>query len=262
MPCGMRLGRRHAPLVLEYFGVAVNSGSRDERQGEFGLAHFVEHTIFKGTGRRRACHIINRMESVGGDLNAYTSKEETNVYSVFPRGHLARAIDLIADLLMDSRFPLKEIEREREVVRDEIDSYLDSPSEAVYDDFEDLFFKGSQLGHNILGTDADLDRFTPDVCRDYLTGNFHGGRMVAYYLGPESPARVLAKVSRGFEGMRPSGNQLMRVAPLPSERFDIRRDTDTHQSHTVVGAALPGLGNPQRDAIALVTNILGGPGMN
>lgn len=262
LPCGMRLVCRHAPLVLEYFGVAVNSGSRDERQGEFGLAHFVEHTIFKGTGRRRACHIINRMESVGGDLNAYTSKEETNVYSVFPRGHLARAIDLIADLLMDSRFPLKEIEREREVVRDEIDSYLDSPSEAVYDDFEDLFFKGSQLGHNILGTDADLDRFTPDVCRDYLTGNFHGGRMVAYYLGPEPPARVLAKVSRGFEGMRPSGNQLMRVAPLLSERFDIRRDTDTHQSHTVVGAALPGLGNPQRDAIALVTNILGGPGMN
>lgn len=262
LPCGMRLICRRASLVLEYFGVAVNSGSRDERPGEFGLAHFVEHTIFKGTTRRRACHIINRMEAVGGDLNAYTSKEETNVYSVFPRGNLSRAVDLIADLLTDSRFPVKEIDREREVVRDEIDSYLDTPAEAVYDDFEDLFFKDSQLGHNILGTDRDIDNFTPEVCRAYLTGNFHGPRMVAYYLGPESPRRVMDKVSRGFSTMRGEGLPLTRVEPQPQPRFDIRRKTDTHQSHTVVGARLPGLGNPYRDAIALVTNVLGGPGMN
>lgn len=262
LPCGMRLVCRKAPLALEYFGVAVNSGSRDERDGQFGLAHFVEHTIFKGTGRRRAGHIINRMEAVGGDLNAFTSKEETNVYSVFPRGNLSRAIDLIADLLANSRFPVREIDREREVVRDEIDSYLDSPSEAVYDDFEDLFFAGSQLGHNILGTDKDLDSFTTDVCRDYLTGNFHGQRMVAYYLGPESASRVCAKVSRGFAGMRSSGLALDRRMPEPLAAFNVRRDMETHQSHTVVGARLPGLGNPRRDAIALVTNILGGPGMN
>ncbi|MDE5980270.1 MAG: insulinase family protein [Muribaculaceae bacterium] len=262
LSCGMRLVCRKAPLALEYFGVAVNSGSRDEKEGEFGLAHFVEHTIFKGTDRRRAGHIINRMEAVGGDLNAFTSKEETNVYSVFPRGNLSRAIDLIADLLANSRFPLKEIDREREVVRDEIDSYLDSPSEAVYDDFEDLFFAGSQLGHNILGNDTDLDRFSPDVCREYLTGNFHGGRMVAYYLGPESAARVSAKVNRGFAGMRSQGRPLDRKEPQPLAPFNVRRETDTHQSHTVVGARLPGLGNPKRDAIALVTNILGGPGMN
>lgn len=262
LPCGMRLVCRRAPLVLEYFGVAVNSGSRDELPGEHGLAHFVEHTLFKGTARRRACHIINRMEAVGGDLNAFTSKEETNVYSVFPRGHLSRAVDLIADLLIDSRFPLREIDREREVVRDEIDSYLDSPAEAVYDDFEDLFFKGSQLGHNILGTDHDIDTFTPEVCRAYLTGNFHGPRMVAYYLGPEAPRQVMAKVSRGFRAMRGDGMPLARVEPRPLPRFDIRRKTDTHQSHTVAGARLPGLGNPDRDTIALVTNILGGPGMN
>lgn len=262
LPCGMRLVCRRAPLVLEYFGVAVNSGSRDEKEGRYGLAHFVEHTIFKGTGRRRACHVINRMEAVGGDLNAFTSKEETNVYSVFPRGNLSRAIDLIADLLTDSRFPSGEIDKEREVVRDEIDSYLDSPSEAVYDDFEDLFFKGSQLGHNILGTDKDLDGFTTEVCRDYLTANFHGERMVAYYLGPEAPSKVFAKVSRGFASMRAGGAALDRRCPAALPCFDIRREIETHQCHTVIGSRLPGLGSDRRDAIALVTNILGGPGMN
>jgi predicted Zn-dependent peptidase len=258
----MKLLCRKAPLVLEYFGVAVNSGSRDEQSDRFGLAHFVEHTIFKGTTRRRACHIINRMESVGGDLNAFTSKEETNVYSVFPRGNLSRAIDLIADLLENSQFPQKEIDKEREVVRDEIDSYLDTPSEAVYDDFEDLFYQGSQLGHNILGTDQSLDSFSPEVCRDYLTSNFYGERMVAYYLGPESPERVLAKVNRGFEALRREGDPLHRIAPVRQPQFDIRREIDSHQSHTVIGAHLPGVKSDQRYAIALVTNLLGGPGMN
>jgi len=262
LPCGMRLLCRCAPLALEYFGVAVNAGSRDEVASCFGLAHFVEHTLFKGTERRRACHIINRMEAVGGDLNAFTSKEETNVYSVFPKGNLARAVDLIADLLSNSRFPQREIDREREVVRDEIDSYLDTPSEAVYDDFEDLFFSGSQLGHNILGTDEALDGFSPEVCRRYLTETFHGGRMVAYYLGPESPAAVFRKVSRGFSAMRTSGRPVRRVAPVAHAPFNIRREIDTHQSHTVVGARLPGLGSDKKDAIALVTNVLGGPGMN
>lgn len=262
LPCGMKLFCSRAPLVLEYFGVAVNSGSRDEADGLYGLAHFVEHTIFKGTERRRACHIINRMESVGGDLNAFTSKEETNVYSVFPRGNLSRAVELIADLLENSRFPQKEIDKEREVVRDEIDSYLDTPSEAVYDDFEDLFFSGSQLGHNILGTDKSLDGFSPEVCREYLVQNFCGPRMVAYYLGPEAPERVFAKVSRGFAGLRQEGAPLVRVCPERQPAFNIRRETDTHQSHTVIGAHLPGIGAPQRHAIALVTNLLGGPGMN
>lgn len=262
LPCGMKLICRRVPVVLEYFGVGVNVGSRDEREDCFGLAHFVEHTIFKGTARRRACHIINRMEAVGGELNAFTSKEETNVYSVFPRGHLSRAVELIADLLEGSAFPAAEIDREREVVRDEIDSYLDTPSEAVYDDFEDIFFSGSQLGHNILGNDASLDRFTPRVCREYLEQHFYGGRMTAFYLGPEHPEKVFAKVALGFAGMRAEGAPLMRVRPRAVERFDIRREIDTHQSHTVIGASVPGVTSPLHHAVGLLTNILGGPGMN
>lgn len=258
----MRLVCRRAPLVLEYFGVAVNAGSRDEAPDRFGLAHFVEHTIFKGTFRRRACHIINRMEAVGGDLNAFTSKEETNVYSVFPRGNLSRAIDLIADLIVNSRFPETELDKEREVVRDEIDSYLDTPAEAVYDDFEDMFYRGSQLGHNILGTDKALDSFTPAVCRGYLTENFTAPRMVAYYLGPEPPEKVLQRVQAGFAGVPVAGDALHRVRPVANSRFDERRRIETHQSHTVVGASIPGLDVGNRETMALITNILGGPGMN
>ena len=135
---GLRIVHRQARSGVEYCGVAVNVGSRDEAIEHYGLAHFVEHTIFKGTSHRRAWHIINRMEAVGGELNAYTTKEETMLYSIFPSGNLNRAIDLIADLVTSSQFPANELDKEREVVADEINSYLDSPSEAVFDDFEDL----------------------------------------------------------------------------------------------------------------------------
>lgn len=259
---GMRLLCFHTKSSVEYFGVAVNSGSRDEHPRNYGLAHFVEHTIFKGTENRRASSIINRMEGVGGDLNAFTSKEETNIFSIFPKGNLLRAIDLIADLITNSVFPAAELEKEREVVRDEIDSYLDSPSEAVYDDFEDLFFAGSQLGHNILGNDHTLDGFNSEVCRNYLTSNFIGPRMVAYYLGEREPRAVLSLVNKRMAAIPASGQKIVRIRPTTVERFDIRREMETHQSHTVVGAALPGIDSPMGDAIALVTNILGGPGMN
>lgn len=262
LPTGMRLLCIRSRSVAEYFGVTVDSGSRDEQPGRFGLAHFVEHTIFKGTENRRASSIINRMERVGGDLNAFTSKEETNVFSIFPKGNLSRAVELIADLIINSVFPSAELDKEREVVRDEIDSYLDSPSEAVYDDFEDLFFAGNQLGHNILGNDVSLDGFTSEVCRNYLKSNFVGPRMVAYYLGEKEPREVCRLVERRMASLPAVGRPLERIAPQKVERFDFRREMDTHQSHTVIGASLPGAGSPMRDAIALSTNILGGPGMN
>lgn len=262
LPNGMRLLCFHTESEVEYFGVDVNSGSRDESPAHYGLAHFVEHTIFKGTENRRASSINNRMEGVGGDLNAFTSKEETNVFSIFPKGNLPRAVDLIADLITNSTFPKAELDKEREVVRDEIDSYLDSPSEAVYDDFEDLFFAGSQLGHNILGNDRTLDGFDSATCRNYLTSNFVGPRIVAYYLGGRKPREVLSLVQKKMEAVPSSGQPLHRMPPAAVDRFDIRRELDTHQSHTVVGASLPGIDSPMCDAIALATNILGGPGMN
>ena len=155
---GLRVAYSQRNGNVAYCGVAVNAGSRDEQPKHHGLAHFVEHTIFKGTRRRKAWHILNRMELVGGELNAYTTKEETLVYSVFPAGNMERAVELIADLVLNSVFPAKELEKEREVVLEEINSYRDTPSEAIYDDFEDLIFKGGELGHNILGTKECLSR--------------------------------------------------------------------------------------------------------
>lgn len=261
LPNGIQVICRRVATRAEYFGVAVNAGSRDEAEGHFGLAHFVEHTIFKGTGRRRACHIINRMESVGGELNAFTSKEETYVYTIFPNGNLGRAVDLVADLVCNSVFPESELAKERDVVRDEMDSYLDTPSEAVFDDFEDLFFRGSQLGHNILGESASLDRFTPGVCRRYLTDTFCGRRMTVFYLGPEDPRKVLAVIGRHLGAVAP-GDLPVRVAPVPVAPMGETRCASSHQANTVIGANVGGMYEADRHAMALLANILGGPGMN
>lgn len=262
-PNGLRMVHRRCDSPVGYCGVAVNVGSRDEEPGRFGLAHFVEHTIFKGTARRRAFHIINRMETVGGELNAYTTKEETMIYSLFPAGNLVRAVDLIADLVLHSEFPRVQIDREREVVADEIDSYLDTPSEAVFDDFEDLIFAGSGLGHNILGTVEDIASFTPEVCRDYLDRFYSPGEMVFFYMGPDKPERVIACAEKYFGAMNhPSAQRRRDDAVQATAPFDIVRQSGNHQAHTVAGARVGGLHDPRRYATALLTNILGGPGMN
>lgn len=259
---GMRFVAIQAPGAVEYFGITMSAGSRDEAPGLHGLAHFVEHTVFKGTTRRRACHINGRMEAVGGDLNAFTTKEETAIYTVFPRGNLSRAIELVADLATNSVFPERELEKEREVVSDEIDSYLDTPSEAVFDDFEDIFFKGSQLGHNILGPASNLRLFSSEACRGWLSGCYTAPRTVAFYYGPASPAKVAALVERYFEAYPTEGEPLARIKPEPRPTFHELKEIDSHQSHTIIGASVPSVYSDERYAIGLASNILGGPGMN
>lgn len=262
-PSGMRMVHLRVPgSAVGYCGVAVRAGSRDEGCDRRGLAHFVEHTIFKGTSKRSPWHIINRMEAVGGELNAYTTKEETTVYSVFPSGNLPRAAELIADLVADSRFPERELAKEREVVADEIDSYLDSPSEAVFDDFEDLIFAGSDLGHNILGDREALATFTSDVCREYLRTRYVPADMVAFYAGNLAPERVFACLEQKFAHVSGTPAPSTRRAPEVLPPFDVVRNIDSHQCHTIMGARTGGFDSPDRYALALITNILGGPGMN
>lgn len=249
--------------MAEHCGVAVRAGSRDERPEHYGLAHFVEHTIFKGTMRRRSWHILNRMERIGGELNAYTTKEETVVYTTYPAGHLERAVDLVADLVENSQFPTVEIDRERQVVADEIDTYLDIPSEGIFDDFDELIFAGSPLAHPILGSRESIDRLTTDVCRNYLDEYYTPANMVFFYSGPEKPDHVVRVASRCFR-KDPHGSLIPRSGPTPPvpPKADVVKEIGTHQAHTVLGARIHDMYSPRRHAMALLTNILGGPGMN
>ncbi len=264
LPDGLRLVHIHdRSAYAGIFGMAVRAGSADERAGEHGLAHFVEHTIFKGTRRRRSWHIINRMESVGGELNAYTTKEETVVYSVFPAGNASRAIELVADLAINSTFPEVELEKERQVVIDEINSYRDTPSEAIFDDFEELALDGSPLAHNILGDPASVEHLSSADCRAFLDRNYRRENCVLFYTGRQCPDAVASMCSRYFAALPPGTKEA--VAPpstFPFRTFERTVPLDIHQCHALIGAGVGGVNSPQRHAVALLANITGGPGMN
>ena len=159
---GLRIIHLPSDSKVVYCGYQINAGTRNEEPGEEGLAHFCEHVTFKGTERRKAWHILNCLESVGGDLNAYTNKEGTVYYSAILKEHIARAVDLLSDIVFHSVYPQAEIDKEVEVICDEIESYNDSPAELIYDEFENILFKGSPLGHNILGTTEQVRSFTTE----------------------------------------------------------------------------------------------------
>lgn len=262
---GMRCVHLHQPgAPVGYFGAAVRAGSRDEdvARGQAGLAHFVEHTIFKGTARRSSWHIINRMEAVGGELNAFTGKEDTVVYAAFSRPNLSRAAELIADLITGSRFPKAQLDREREVVCDEIDSYLDQPSEAVFDDFEDLLFPTDGLGHNILGTRESVRRLTSEDCVAWLNTYYNTNRIIIFYAGAYGVDTFRKIAERYYSDLRAGSAVAELPAVTPAARFDVHKAVESLQANVVMGSALPPMPLPERMVMALLTNILGGPGMN
>ncbi len=259
---GLRIVHRQIDAAAEYCGIDVNAGSRDEQRGIYGIAHFIEHTIFKGTTRHSPSYILNCMEEVGGELNAFTNKEETVIYSIFPTGHLKRACDLIGELVTKSVFPEEELRKEREVIIDEILSYRDTPSEAVYDDFDELIFKGSSLGHNILGTERSVRNITSDDSREFLKSFYTARNMVFFYLGPTPAETVLEAVEHGFSSLRDVAAPNRRMRPRPTLPFNVNRDSGHHQCHTILGTRIPGIASPDRTALALLNNIIGGPGMN
>ena len=262
---GLRCVHVHEPgAMVGYCGVAVRAGSRDEdvNAGEAGLAHFVEHTIFKGTRRRTSWHTINRMEAVGGELNAFTTKEDTVVYSAFSRANLGRALELVADLIINSQFPKVQLDREREVVCDEIDSYLDQPSEAVFDDFEDLIFAGDSLGHNILGTKESVMNLTSEDCRNWLNKYYNVSHVILFYAGSSGVNKFRAEAEKYFSELPAGSPVAVRESLGFFPLFDEHRVIDSHQSHVVMGAGLQTCSMAERTVLALLTNIVGGPGMN
>ncbi|WP_303274068.1 pitrilysin family protein [uncultured Duncaniella sp.] len=260
---GMRIVARTTQLPVEHCGVIINAGSRDETSEIHGLAHFVEHTIFKGTGSHRASYVRDRMELVGGELNAYTTKEETAIYSTFPAGHLERALSLIAEMVIDATFPEAELAKEKLVVGEEIDTCVNTPSDAIFDDFEDIIYEGSPLSHNILGTRESLSRFDSYSCRRWLEERFTPGRTVFFYSGPTSPEKVFSLAEKHFRGFTRRDNPLNREIPPINQPFSHLNDSrESFQAHTVIGTRIPGLLAPNRLELSLLANIIGGPGMN
>ncbi len=263
LPNGLRIIYSQTRSTVSYAGFTVNAGTRDEMPGEEGLAHFVEHLIFKGTTRRKSWHILNRMENVGGELNAFTAKEETVIYSVFLSEHLSRAVELMSDLICNSQFPPSEVEREREVILDEINLYKDTPSELIYDEFENLLFSHHALGHNILGDKDSLLSFDSFDGLRFLRSHYLPERMVFFYRGSVSFARVLAVISRYMSNVgNPSGVSLNRVPPTDYVPFSRQIELETHQAHVLVGNRAYDMFDKRRPALFLLNNLLGGPGMN
>lgn len=254
----------HLPLLspVSYCGFAVNAGTRDESNHEFGLAHFVEHMIFKGTSHRRSLHILNRMENVGGELNAYTAKEETLIYSVFLEEHLGRAIELLSDLVMNSCFPQSEIEKEVEVILDEINSYRDNPSELIYDDFENLLFENHPLGHNILGDKEDLLNFNSFSGRNFLDRFYCPENMVFFSMGSTPFKKIISLVSKNWKCVPGRTSFNRRFSPDDYIPFCQRKQLDTFQTHVLIGNRAYTIYDKRRTALYLLNNILGGSGMN
>ena len=259
---GLRIIHTPSPTNVVYCGYAVNAGTRDELAQEQGMAHFVEHLIFKGTKKRKAWHILNRMENVGGDLNAYTTKEETVIYSAFLKEHFQRAAELLSDIVFNSVFPQKEIDKEVEVIIDEIESYNDNPSELIYDDFEELIFPNHPLGRNILGQAERLREYRSEDAIRFTQRHYRPDNMVFFVNGDVDFKKIIKSLEEPSHNYERVSYEQKRQPPLPYIPTTRTIRKDTHQSHVIVGGRAYDAYDERRTGLYLLNNILGGPGMN
>ena len=259
---GIRIIHQEAKSPVSHFGVLINTGSRDEEANEQGIAHFIEHVIFKGTQKRRAFHILNRIEDVGGELNAYTTKEETAVYATFLSEYYQRSMDLISDILINSTFPTKELELEKEVVIEEINSYKDNPSELIFDEFEEILFDGHPIARNILGTPELIKTFSKNSILKFMDENYHTDQIVLSSVGNISMAKFI-HLAEKFFGEIPEKIRTKKRSDLYNYKPETRIiQKDTFQAHCIVGNLAPTIFSPKRMQMVLLNNILGGASMN
>jgi len=259
---GIRLIHQQTNSPVAHLGVLINTGSRDEAEDEHGLAHFIEHSVFKGTRKRRAFHVLSRIEDVGGELNAYTTKEETTLHSTFLRQDYERAAELLADILFNSVYPQKEINREKEVIAEEINSYKDSPSDLIFDEFEELVFDGHPIARNILGTSENISKFNRDSILNFIEENYHTDQMVISSVGKLNFEKLIKYAEKHF-GNAPSKLRTDNRKPFDNYISGNRvEDKDTFQSHCMIGNIAYDVQHPKRVVMVLLNNILGGPAMN
>ena len=282
---GLRIIHLPSDSKVVYCGYQINAGTRNEEPGEEGLAHFCEHVTFKGTERRKAWHILNCLESVGGDLNAYTNKEGTVYYSAILKEHIARAVDLLTDIVFHSVYPQAEIDKEVEVICDEIESYNDSPAELIYDEFENIIFKGSPLGHNILGTaeqvrsfkTEDALRFTrklyrPDNAIFFAYGDIDFKKLVRLlktlnmehgtlnFMNSKTSETPTAEMEAGDANHKVQSSKFKVQSKVEGQTIVMQKNT--HQAHVMIGTRAYDVNDSRRMPLYLLNNMLGGPGMN
>ena len=263
LPNGIRIIHEQNPINVAYCGYAIDAGTRDEQADEQGMAHFVEHLIFKGTRKRHAWHILNRMENVGGDLNAYTNKEETVIYSAFLKEDFLRAAELLTDIVFNSTFPQNEIEKEVEVIIDEIQSYEDSPAELIFDDFEELIFPDHPLGRNILGKPEQLRNFRSEDALRFVNRYYKPDNLIFFVQGNLDFNRIVRSMEKVTAGIPFSTTEnYTRQAPGPYHPRQVVLHKDTHQAHVMIGGRGYNAYDERRTGLYLLNNILGGPGMN
>ena len=266
LPCGLRIVCAPGRTNVVYLGIAVDAGTRHELPTESGLAHFTEHMSFKGTRRRSARQVLSTMESVGGELNAFTGKEETVYYCTCLEQHVSRAVDLLLDIALCSIYPQEEMNREVEVVIDEIESYQDQPAEMIFDEFESLLFPGHPLGRNILGDAKTLRTFCSADMQRFTNRLYHPENMVFYVLGNVKPERIFRMAEQKIPslGLPREGRNKESFPPqeeIGEERF-FTRQKGTHQAHVVIGAQTFGGNDPRHLHMYFLSNMLGGPAMS
>lgn len=264
LPNGIKIVHQYKPYtVVSHCGLIFKIGSRDEQPEEFGLAHFMEHVFFKGTEKRKSFHILKRLDAVGGELNAYTTKEELCIYASFINKYYERAIELIADISFNSTFPEKELEKEKEVVLDEIVSYADNPSETLFEDFESILFKDHPLEHTILGTKKTVKKFSRKMMLDFLSRNKNSEEIVFTSVGNISPEKIykllLKHINVDIPVKSDKKDQRLKIS---KRTIHNKLKKPIQQVHYIAGKTAYSLNDEKRRPAVLLANIIGGGGMD
>jgi predicted Zn-dependent peptidase len=262
LPNGIRLVHYPTNGMVAHCGLIINTGSRSEKPAEHGMAHFIEHMLFKGTGKRKAYHILSCLDDAGGELNAYTTKEETAVHASVLKEEFEKAAGVISDIVFNSIFPPKEIAREKDVILDEINSYLDNPAELIFDDFEEIIFPGQAIGRNILGSPATVKSFTKKSIIEFISSNYDTSQMVFCSVGNIPDEKVL-RIFRKYFGAVATGSGKTRIGRRPVYKpVTVTRKMETYQDHCIMGNEAFNIRDKRRIGMFLLNNLLGGQGLN
>jgi predicted Zn-dependent peptidase len=259
---GIRLVHHQTNGMVAHCGLIINTGSRDEKASEHGMVHFIEHMLFKGTRKHKAYYIFSRLDDVGGELNAYTTKEETAIHASVLKEDFEKSVDMISDIAFNSVFPEKDIEKEKDVIIEEINSYLDTPTELIFDEFEEIVFSGQPLGRSILGTRDTVRSFTQKALNEFVARNYNTHQMVFCSVGNIPDEKILRLFNKYFGSVAVKKKDARRNKKVLYKPLSVTKKMDTNQNHCIIGNVAYNLKDKRRMGMFLLNNILGGQGNN